>query len=87
MLDEIYIEEKDNEVVVSIEYLVGGREAETLYSFKNEMARKFKEVILLENKTLEESCEEILGINLNETKLKEICDKNGITYTKSFWVA
>lgn len=86
MLDEIYVEDKGNEVIVSIEYIVGGREAETAYKFKGEMAEKFKKAVLIEGKTLEESCFEVFGMALDEPKMKTLCEKNNIKFEKTFWV-
>ena len=85
-MNEIYVEENDAEIIVSVEYVVGGRDAESSYHFKGDMKKKFKNAVLVDGLDLEASCEKRFETNLNEWKLKDFCEKNKIIFEKTFWV-
>lgn len=85
-MNEIYVEENALEIIVSVEYQVGGRDAESAYHFQNEMKDKFKEAVMISGMNLEESCIKRFDDNLDEWKLKDFCKENNITFEKTFWV-
>ena len=41
MLDELYVMEKDNKLFIGVNYIVGGREAESEYCLEDENVEKF----------------------------------------------
>lgn len=86
MLDELYVMEKDYKLFIGVNYIVGGREAESEYCIEGEDVPKFKEIVLIDDLNIEESCIKRFGLTLDQPKLKEFLEGNNIKYTTKFWV-
>ena len=86
MLDELYVMEKDNKLFIGVNYIVGGREAESEYCLEDENVNKFKELVIVDDLEIETSCIRRFGLTLDQPKLKEFLEGNNIKYTTKFWV-
>ena len=86
MLDDLYVMEKDNCLFIGVNYIVGGREAESEYILEGENVKKFKELVGLDGFDVVTSCEKRFGNTLDQPKLREFFENNSIEYTSKFWV-
>lgn len=86
MLDDLYVMEKDDCLFIGVNYIVGGREAESEYILAGDNVKKFKELVVMDGLSVEDSCEKRFGNTLDQPKLREFFETNGIEFTSKFWV-